>query len=143
MEGTVHRRLQSPVSPFAFEGKPVRVIEDDKGNPLFVAKDVAEILGYKEPGLAVRTHCKGGVKHTLPTNGGPQTLTLIPESDVYRLIIRSKLPAAEKFEKWIMEEVLPTIRKTGKYAMPGSEQVPVVPAQMNEIEYKYYIGGVY
>lgn len=100
--------------PFDFKGNEVRVIAEN-GEPLFVAKDVATVLGYKEPGLAVRTHCKGGVKRTLPTAGGPQEMTLIPERDLYRLIMNSKLPNAEAFEEWVVGTVLPTIRKTGAY----------------------------
>ncbi len=84
-----------------------------------MARDVAVLLGYKEVGLAVRTHCKGGVKRTLPTAGGNQQVTIIPERDVYRLIMRSKLPSAEAFEEWVVGEVLPSIRKTGQYGKPA------------------------
>lgn len=61
-------------------------------------------------------HCKGSVKHRVLTNGGEQDMKFIPEGDVYRLIVRSKLPQAEKFESWVFDEVLPTIRKHGLYA---------------------------
>ena len=83
----------------------------------FVANDIATILGYKRPKDAVSQHCKGAVKHRLPTKGGNQPLNLIPESDVLRLIINSKLPAAEKFENWVFDEVLPTLLRTGSYSM--------------------------
>ncbi len=99
---------------FDFHESVVRTILRD-GEVWFVAKDVAEILGYKEPGVAIRTHCKGGVKHTLPSGGSDKEYTIIPERDVYRLIFRSKLPAAERFEEWVVSEVLPAIRKTGQY----------------------------
>lgn len=93
----------------------IRTIEvDDK--PYFVGSDIARILGYKEPHKAISRHCKGGMKRTILTNGGEQELTVIPEGDVYRLIIKSKLPSAEKFESWVMDEVLPSIRKHGIYA---------------------------
>ena len=86
------------------------------GEPWFVAKDVAVALGYKDPANAIKSHCKGVVKHhPLETAGGTQEVRIIRESDVYRLIIRSKLPGAEKFEKWLMEDVLPSIRKHGAY----------------------------
>lgn len=96
-------------------GKVRTLIEDD-GTVLFCASDVAKILGYVIPTKAVNTHCKGVSKMEVPTNGGVQQMLFIPESDVYRLIIRSKLPEAEKFEKWVVEEVLPSIRKTGSYS---------------------------
>ncbi len=86
-----------------------------EGKPYFVGKDLAEILGYSRPRDAIRKHCKGGVKMTLPSNGGKQEMVVIPEGDLYRLIIKSKLPKAQKFEEWVMDEVLPTIRKTGGY----------------------------
>ena len=82
---------------------------------MFVASDVAKALGYSRPADAITAHCKGSVKRRLPTNGGMQELKIIPEGDVYRLITHSKLPAAEKFESWVFDEVLPSIRKTGSY----------------------------
>jgi len=76
------------------------------------------------------------VKHHLPTKGGKQTVNLIPEGDVWRLIIRSKLPQAEIIEKWIMEEVLPSIRKNGTYSMKSNN----IPEQLTleTAEYHYY-----
>ena len=93
----------------------VRTIEID-GKPYFCGNDVAGALGYVEKAKAIRTHCKGVSKMDIPTNGGVQTMSFIPEGDIYRLIIRSKLPSAEKFERWIFDEVLPSIRKHGAYA---------------------------
>lgn len=86
-----------------------------EGKPYFPAKAAAKILGYKDTTNAIKQHCKGVVKHHLPTKGGVQTLNFIPEGDLYRLITHSKLPAAERFEKWVFDEVLPTIRRTGGY----------------------------
>lgn len=83
---------------------------------LFCASDVAKALGYSVPRKAVLDHCKGVLKRNIPTNGGNQEVSFIPEGDVYRLIIRSKLPSAEKFEKWVFDDVLPSIRKHGLYA---------------------------
>lgn len=82
---------------------------------LFCGNDVAKSLGYSDCPKAVRTHCKGVAEISTPTKGGVQAMKFIPEGDVYRLIISSKLPTAEKFEKWVFDEVLPTIRKTGGY----------------------------
>ena len=83
--------------------------------PYFCANDIAKALGYKRAADAVSTHCKGAVKHRYLTNGGKQEAKFIPEGDVYRLIMKSKLPSAEKFESWVVEEVLPSIRKHGAY----------------------------
>ena len=83
--------------------------------PHFPATECAETLGYSTPRHAISRHCKGGMKRAVLTNGGMQTINFIPEGDLYRLIIRSKLPAAERFEKWVFDEVLPTIRKYGAY----------------------------
>lgn len=95
----------------------VRVVEKD-GEPWFVASDVARALGYERPNDAVNAHCKkvnkfsyGDMPH------GAQPYNIIPESDVYRLVMRSNLPNAEKFQDWVVEEVLPSIRKTGSYSM--------------------------
>lgn len=88
------------------------------GREMFKAKEVAAMLGYKDTVNAVKQHCRGVVKHHLPSKSGNQEYSLIPESDVWRLIIRSKLPQAEAIERWIMDDVLPSIRKTGTYSVP-------------------------
>lgn len=94
----------------------VRALEID-GKPYFAANDIANALGYKRTADAVTAHCKGSVKRRYLTDGGEQEVKFIPEGDVYRLIVRSKLPSAEKFEKWVFDEVLPSIRHTGGYQM--------------------------
>jgi len=92
----------------------IRIVqESDK--LLFCGSDVAKALGYARPNEAVTKHCKGTLKRRTPTAGGVQEMLFIPESDVYRLIVHSKLPSAERFEKWLFEEVLPTIRRHGAY----------------------------
>lgn len=88
------------------------------GQPYFVAVDVAKALGYSTPRDAISRHCKGVVKHDTPTSSGVQSISYINEGDIYRLIMKSKLPSAERFESWVMDEVLPTIRKTGGYHLP-------------------------
>lgn len=85
------------------------------GKEYFPATQCAKLLGYVNAKDAVIRHCKGVVKHDLPTNGGKQEVNYIPEGDLYRLIVSSKLPSAEKFERWVFDEVLPSIRKTGGY----------------------------
>lgn len=92
----------------------IRTLEEN-GRVLFSGSDVAKALGYAIPSKAVNTHCKGVSKMEVPTNGGTQQMLFIPEGDVYRLIAHSKLPTAEKFESWVFDEVLPSIRKTGGY----------------------------
>ena len=92
----------------------IRVIEEN-GKYLFCGSDVAGALGYSNPRDALRRHCKGVVKRDTLTEGGPQQLSFIPEGDVYRLIVHSKLPSAERFERWVFDEVLPSIRKHGAY----------------------------
>jgi anti-repressor protein len=85
------------------------------GKPYFVATDVATALGYTNPRKAISDHCRGVTKRDTPTSSGVQQMSYINEGDLYRLIMKSKLPSAEKFEKWVMEEVLPSIRKNGGY----------------------------
>ena len=93
----------------------VRILERNDGKILFCGKDVAKVLGYAIPSKAVNTHCKGVSKLEVPTNGGIQQMLFITEGDMYRLITHSKLPDAEKFERWVFDEVLPSIRKHGGY----------------------------
>ena len=92
----------------------IRVIEEN-GKYLFCGADVARALGYVKPQNAISTHCKGALKRGTLTERGTQQLLFIPEGDLYRLIVHSKLPSAERFERWVFDEVLPTIRKHGAY----------------------------
>ena len=96
----------------------LRTVEKD-GNIWFVASDVARALGYRNISDAISKHCRYVAKCDIPHPQGKGTLeiNIIPEGDLYRLIIRSKLPAAEQFERWVFDEVLPSIRKTGKYSV--------------------------
>ena len=100
-------------------------ITDNDGQPWFVATDVAKALGYERPNDAIHQHCK---KVNKISYGELQYgLNIIPESDVYRLIMRSKLESAESFQDWVVEEVLPTIRKTGSYTTKSNlDKVPDV-----------------
>ena len=112
-------------TPFDFEDHPVRIIVID-GEPWFVAADVCQALGYKNPRDAVAAHLdpdEGGVaicdtpsKNQHGNYGTTkQKLTIISESGMYTLVLRSHKPAARKFAKWVTREVLPKIRKTGSY----------------------------
>lgn len=109
----------------------IRIVNEN-GKMLFCGTDIAASLGYSNPRDAIRKHCRCVVKRDVPH---PQSqykimeMTFIPEGDVYRLIAHSKLPGAERFEKWVFDEVLPTIRKTGGYLTDGLlEQAAADPA---------------
>lgn len=93
----------------------VRVIEKNN-EPWFVGKDVAEALGYSQPAKAIREHVKDTHKGVseMDTPGGRQQIIIIDEAGLYSLVLRSKLPAAEAFQEWVVAEVIPSIRKTGK-----------------------------
>jgi prophage antirepressor-like protein len=108
----------SNLTNFSFNSAAVRTFED-KGCPWFSAKDVCNILGYKNDSDAIAKHCKsrGVAKRDTPTTSGVQALSFIDEGNLYRLIVKSRKPEAEKFEAWVMEEVLPSIRKTGGYTV--------------------------
>ena len=95
----------------------IRVIEEN-GKYLFCGADVAKSLGYKDTVNALKTHCReDGVAfyHLTDNLGRKQKAKFISEGNLYRLIVHSKLPSAERFEKWVFDEVLPTIRKHGSY----------------------------
>lgn len=104
-------------------GVSLRVLLDAEGQPWFVARDVALALGYEKPGNAIQQHCKKVNKISQVPDSGtlikmpPVHLLLIPEADVYRLIMRSNLPDAVRFQDWVVEEVLPSLRKTGRYSL--------------------------
>lgn len=115
-----------------FENKEfgeIRTVVKD-GEPWFVGKDVAEILGHSNPQRALRDYIddddKGVTKIVTP--GGTQTMAIINESGLYSLILSSKLPNAKKFKKWVTSEVLPSIRKTGGY------QKPLTPQEMMRLQ---------
>jgi anti-repressor protein len=102
------------VIPFSFGMESVRVAVID-GEPWFVARDVAATLGYSDADQAVRQHCKAAKTCPVEMTAQVRHVKVIHERDVYRLVMRSKLPAAERFEEWVVGEVLPSIRKTGAY----------------------------
>lgn len=117
--------MENAIQNYSFESSNVRIIVED-GEPLFCASDVCKTLGYSNARDAMRVHCaeKGVVKRDTPTSGGVQAMAYIDERNLYRLIMRSKLPSAEKFQDWVCGEVLPSIRKTGKYATQEQFAIP-------------------
>lgn len=95
----------------------VRVLNEN-GKTLFCGADIALALGYAKPRNALSAHCRYALKRGVPHPQSPEKMiemTFISEGDVYRLIAHSNLPGAERFEKWVFDEVLPTIRQTGGY----------------------------
>lgn len=100
----------------------VRMV-DINGKTYFVANDVAKALGYSNPSKATNDHCKNAIKEWGNDSlGRPAEFKVIPEGDIYRLIIKSQLPSADKFERWIFDEVIPQIRQTGSYQKKLSPQ---------------------
>lgn len=95
----------------------VRTVEIN-GKPYFMASDVAKALGYTNPNKAINDHCRAITKCSTPISGKIQEVNFISEGDIYRLVVKSQLPNAEKFEAWIFDEVLPAIRKHGAYMTP-------------------------
>ena len=96
----------------------MRTIEEG-GKVLFCGSDCAKMLGYSRANDAITQHCRSTVKRRIATSQGNMSeMYFIPEGDLYRLITHSKLPAAEEFEKWVFDEVLPSIRKHGAYMTP-------------------------
>ena len=95
----------------------IRIL-DIENKPYFVAVDVAKALGYINTSDAIKQHCRWVVKHEVPhpqSKNKTLEVNIIPEGDMYRLVSNSKLKSAEKFESWIFDEVLPSIRKHGAY----------------------------
>ncbi|HHF5482469.1 TPA: Bro-N domain-containing protein [Haemophilus influenzae] len=126
---------QIQFSTFNFKDLPVRVISDPKGEFWFCGTDVCAILGYTNSRKALQDHCKqGGVtKRYTPTKSADQEMTFINEPNLYRLIIKSRKPEAEPFEAWVFEEVLPQIRKTGKYQLqPQQLTLPLVSDELKQ-----------
>lgn len=116
------QQATNQITPFDFKGHQIRTVLVD-GEPAFVAKDIATTLGYQNAADAVRRHCKGVVNHyPLQTPGGTQEIRIIREPDLYRLIVKSTLPEAQEFERWIFEDVLPSIRKRGGYLTPEAAE---------------------
>lgn len=120
------------LTTFDFADQGVRLVVIN-GNPWFVAADVCRVLGYSNARAAVAQHCRGVAKHDIPTSSGVQVVSVIPERDVYRLVMRSRLPSAERFEEWVVGEVLPTIRKTGGYGSGDALAALSDPATLRQL----------
>ena len=115
----------------------VRTIETNDGNVMFCGTDIAKALGYNNAPDAIQKHCrKDGIAKcdSVDSRGRKNTLTFINEGNVYRLITHSKLPNAERFEKWVFEEVLPSIRKHGAYMTASQITVGIIRAAMGNAD---------
>lgn len=112
------------IQPFDFQGHEVRVIADGPEKLLWVARDVATALGYKNESDAIKRHCRGVVNHYPIQDrlGRTQNARVIAEPDLYRLIVGSDLETAQEFERTVFEEVLPSIRKRGGYLTPEAAE---------------------
>ncbi|WP_279059476.1 phage antirepressor [Mobiluncus curtisii] len=111
--------ITQDIARFEFDSQELRTVTGEDGEPWFVASDVAGILGYRDAGNLTRMideDDKG--THNLSTPGGKQTVTTISEAGLYAAILKSRVPNAQPFRRWVTHEVLPTIRKTGMYATP-------------------------
>lgn len=124
-----------------FENKQfgeIRMVEIEN-KPYFIASDVAKSLGYKNSREAVKQHCRWVAKHDIPhpqSKNKTLQVNIIPEGDMYRLITNSELENAERFEKWVFDEVLPQIRKTGTYMteLKGQEKMfQLMRSEINEM----------
>ena len=95
----------------------IRTLTNERGEPLFVGKDVAEALGYSDPQKALKMHVDNEDKLTrqIVVSGQRRNIIFINESGLYALVLSSKLPTAKAFKRWVTAEVLPQIRKTGGY----------------------------
>ena len=102
----------------------IRTMRDEKGEPLFCAKDVCDALGYDQTHKAVKRHVEegDGTKRPTPTTSGIQQMLYINESGLYSLILSSKLESARRFKHWVTSEVLPSIRKQGGYMVARADE---------------------
>ena len=132
-----------------FHGLKIRLIIID-GKEWFFAKDIAEILGYLKTRNAIAQHCKNAINFSEILNrpnlgqldlqpflgNSWKQIKIIPESDVWRLVVKSTLPEAQKVEKWIFEDVLPQIRKTGSYSIQPTQKLKTKLSEYQEtLEY--------
>lgn len=131
---------QIQFNAFNFKSSQVRVITDPNQEFWFCGKDVCDILGYANDSKALKDHCKakGVTKRYSLTPSGNQEMVYINEPNLYRLIIKSRKPEAEPFEAWVFEEVLPQIRKTGKYSLEQKQLALPEPEKKYTFEFTEY-----
>ena len=130
--------MSNAIQPFAFEDHLVRTIMDDGGEPWFVAKDVALALGYQWNGAACIAHVPEewrGVRTVLTLRRGEQEMLTLSEQGLNFFVLRSDKPAALPFQRWLAGEVLPSLRRTGSYALTEQDKAvgPQVPAWLGAL----------
>lgn len=111
--------MNQQLVPFDFEGRPIRVVTDSQGEPWFVAADVLATIGLDRKALERLDEDEKGVS-SIHTPGGGQEMTTVNEPGLYTLVLGSRKAEAKRFKRWVTHEVLPSIRKTGSYAVPGA-----------------------
>lgn len=119
---------------FSFQGQPIRTVVDDAGEPWWVATDVCKALEIVNTTNALRPlpdHWKG--LQRVKTPGGTQELAVVSESGLYKIIMRSDKPRAQPFQDWVCSEVIPSIRKTGRYEMPAAPPKDPILATLESI----------
>jgi len=117
--------MNQQLMPFDYEGREIRVVKDDQGDPWFVAADVCAVLQLPETHKAVaRLDDDEKDRNSIPTPGGSQSMTVVSESGLYNLVLGSRKAEAKRFKRWVTHEVLPAIRKTGSYAVPAMAALP-------------------
>ena len=124
---------------FEFEGKAVRTVTNENGMTEWMGKEVAEALGYKDTPKVIKRHCKnhGWAKRpVVDSDGRKREAVFINEANLYRLITHSKLASAERFEKWVFETVLPSIRKHGGYIKPTATPEQITALMMDREHYR-------
>ena len=104
--------------PSAFEGSQIRVFTDEQGEPWFVAADVCSTLGIGNVSQAL-SRLDGNEKTLISNEGGPPSLNLINEPGLYPMVLGCRKPEAKRFKRWVTHKVLPAIRRSGRYAVPG------------------------
>ncbi len=117
--------MNQQLMPFDYEGREIRVVKDEQGDPWFVAADVCAALQLPETHKAVaRLDDDEKDRNSIPTPGGSQSMTVVSESGLYNLVLGSRKAEAKRFKRWVTHEVLPAIRKTGSYAVPAMAALP-------------------
>ena len=130
--------MSNAIQPFAFEDKLVRTLLDEQGEPWFVAKDVALALGYQWNGAARIAHVPEEwrrVTSVVTLRGDAQDMQILSEQGLYFFVARSDKPAALPFQRWLAGEVLPSLRRTGSYALTAQDKAvgPQVPAWLSAL----------
>ena len=123
----------SNIIPFNYESQQIRVLQDERGEPWWIASDVCEIIGLSNTTEALR-NLDNDEKSTLRISEGGPERNIINEPGLYSLIIRSNKPEAKKFKRWITHEVLPSIRKNGRYEIQGLSEYDLIIKSAQELK---------